>query len=115
LENEVSVLGRKSNPYRYLARSDIFVMPSYYEGFPNALAEALICRLACVAYRFKAGAIDLLGDNAAGTLVPVGDIAALANAIENAENKSANAQISSVQELVRAYEKVFRTEAADAP
>lgn len=107
LQEDVFFLGFKKDPYRYVKRSDVFVMPSYFEGYPNALAEALICDVACVAYDFKAGAKDLLGDNKAGTIVPLGDIDALAAAIVNAPNKSANAYIYSTSELVSAYMKIL--------
>ena len=107
LVENVHMVGRKLNPYSYLVRSDIFVMPSQYEGYPNALAEALICGLACVSYDFKAGARDLLGDNEAGTLVPIGDIDGLAKAITSAENKSDKARIYTKKELLEAYIEVL--------
>ncbi|MDD3340958.1 MAG: glycosyltransferase [Bacilli bacterium] len=41
LEN-VTFLGSKSNPYPYIKQADLFVLPSYYEGFPVVCMEALI-------------------------------------------------------------------------
>lgn len=48
LENHVHFLGFRSNPYAYTARSNIFVLPSRYEGFSNALVEALACGVPAV-------------------------------------------------------------------
>lgn len=64
-----------------LERGHVFVMPSYYEGFPNALLEAMACGLATVCT--DVGAIsETITDGINGFLVPVRDIAALAGGIE---------------------------------
>jgi len=40
LNNSVSLMGFLQNPYNYISRSDIFVLPSLSEGLPYALSEA---------------------------------------------------------------------------
>src|SRR5699024_9268769 len=42
IEEDVHFLGFESNPFKYFLRSDIYVFPSLYEGFPNALNEAMV-------------------------------------------------------------------------
>lgn len=42
LENTVSFLGYKSNPYAYINTADVFVMTSLSEALPSALIEAMI-------------------------------------------------------------------------
>lgn len=42
LEDVVSLLGYKTNPYKYVARSSVCVCSSYSEGFSTAVTEALI-------------------------------------------------------------------------
>ncbi len=42
LEDSVSLMGYQVNPYRYLAKCDLFVCSSYSEGFSTAATEALI-------------------------------------------------------------------------
>jgi Glycosyltransferase len=39
--NNVEFLGSKSNPYPYMKKADLFVLGSYYEGFPVVAIEAL--------------------------------------------------------------------------
>lgn len=40
---DVYFLGYVENPYKYIARSSLFLFPSGWEGFPLALCEAMIC------------------------------------------------------------------------
>ena len=60
LENHIIFCGFMKNPFSILAKSDAFVLPSMYEGFPNALVEALSCELPCVATDFRSGAREIL-------------------------------------------------------
>lgn len=41
MNNNIHLLGQKSNPYPYFKAADLFVMSSRKEGFPNVVLEAL--------------------------------------------------------------------------
>lgn len=60
LIESVYFTGHVANPYKYMAQADVFVLPSLYEGFPNALAEAVCLGLPCIATDFRTGARELL-------------------------------------------------------
>lgn len=60
LEKNIYFTGHAPNPYKYLWCTDIFVLTSLYEGFPNALAEAVCMGLPCIATDFRTGARELL-------------------------------------------------------
>lgn len=64
LENRVVFTGHVSNPYQYERQGDIFVLPSLYEGFPNALAEAVCLGMPCIAADFRTGAREILNPDA---------------------------------------------------
>lgn len=60
LEGKVFLLPYQNNPFALLKDCDVFVMPSLFEGYCNALCEALICRLPCIATDFPSSAREIL-------------------------------------------------------
>jgi glycosyltransferase involved in cell wall biosynthesis len=82
LEQAVSMPGRVSDPESWMARCAIFVMPSRYEGFPNALLEAMAMGCAALAADCDSGPRELIRHGENGLLVPVGDEEATARAMK---------------------------------
>ena len=60
LEKNVILCGFQENPFSIIARSDVFVFPSLWEGFGYALEEAICCRVPCISTDFKYGAREIL-------------------------------------------------------
>jgi len=73
LEHRIHFLGQVKNPYKYIAKSDIFVSCSESEGFPNVLVEAMICKTVVISSDCVSGPREILGDNEYGLLFDVGD------------------------------------------
>lgn len=84
LESEVSLPGFKDNPYAYMARAALFVLSSRWEGLGNVLVEAMYCGTPSVATDCPSGPREILKDGQYGSLVPVGNPTALAEAIKRA-------------------------------
>ncbi len=61
-------------------RADIFVSPTYAEGFSNTILEAMAARLAIVSCR-SVGVVDCIRDGENGLLTEPGDVPALADAL----------------------------------
>lgn len=74
LDGAVHLVGFRGNPHAIVARARAFVLASHFEGFPNALVEAMLCGVPVVATDCPTGPREILGDSEHGLLVPaVGD------------------------------------------
>jgi GalNAc-alpha-(1->4)-GalNAc-alpha-(1->3)-diNAcBac-PP-undecaprenol alpha-1,4-N-acetyl-D-galactosaminyltransferase len=76
LQNRILLPGAIQNIQEALINADLFIFPSRYEGFPNALCEAMAVGLPVIASDCS-GNIDIVRDGIDGRLFPVGDIQAL--------------------------------------
>lgn len=72
LEDRIFLKGESSHIIDEYVQGDIFCFPSAYEGFPNALAEAMSAGLPAVAFRSCSGTTDLIADGENGVLVEDG-------------------------------------------
>lgn len=61
LENHIILEGYKKNVLEYLAKADIFVFPSLYEGLPNVILEAMSVGLPVVTTNYDYGSEEILG------------------------------------------------------
>lgn len=60
LENKILLTGAQKNPFAYIERSEIYVLSSLFEGFPNAMVEAMACGKPVVAANCKSGPKEIL-------------------------------------------------------
>jgi glycosyltransferase involved in cell wall biosynthesis len=82
ISSRVELAGWTRHPERDLRAADIFALPSRYEGFPNALLEAMSVGLACVSFDCDSGPREIVRDATDGLLVPPADAPALAAALD---------------------------------
>lgn len=68
-------------PELYMVAADVFVLPSYREGFGSVIIEAAACGIPTIAYRID-GVIDAVVEDCTGCLVPKGDITAFTQTME---------------------------------
>ena len=91
ISDRFHLLGFVDNPYPLIRGAEFFVSASNAEGFPNALAEAMVLGKPVIATDCPSGPAELLEGSASagagvcearyGLLVPIGDNTALANAL----------------------------------
>lgn len=81
IADRVRFLGEIDDAARLMRHARVFVLPSRFEGFPNALLEAMASGAPCVAADCPSGPRELLGVDEGGLLVPVGDVDRLARSI----------------------------------
>lgn len=75
--------GQVHGPFSLLKQCDLLVLPSLYEGMPNALLEAMACRVPVLATNTAQGAGELLRNHPLGTLVSKANADEMANAIQD--------------------------------
>jgi len=81
VEDRVEFVGPTSDVMYWLDRCSLFVLSSGFEGFPNALAEAMARGCAVVSTDCQTGPSEMVAHGVSGLLVPVGDVVALSVAM----------------------------------
>jgi glycosyltransferase involved in cell wall biosynthesis len=78
---DVDFPGYAANPFAWMARASVLAVSSRHEGFCNVIAEALACGCPVVSTDCPSGPAEILDGGRYGRLVPVGDEAAMAEAL----------------------------------
>ncbi|HMP85357.1 MAG TPA: glycosyltransferase [Candidatus Paceibacterota bacterium] len=71
LQKNVFLLGFVENPYKYMCLSDVFCLPSLWEGFPNSLIEAMACGIPVISTNCPTGPLEILENGKNGLLINV--------------------------------------------
>lgn len=68
MEKVIYLYGFQENPYKFINKADLFILPSLAEGLPNVLYEALILEKAVIATK-NAGSLEVLNNGEYGMIV----------------------------------------------
>ena len=107
LADVVHLRGFERNPWKFIARADVFALTSRYEGFGNVLVEAMACGVPVVATA-SSGTRDIVSDGVDGVLVERHDAAAVASALARLLSDGALRQRMAA--AARGKADAFRTE-----
>jgi glycosyltransferase involved in cell wall biosynthesis len=80
--NRISLPGLTKDSAGALQRASLFVLPSRFEGYPNALLEALASGLPVIATACPGGTAEILANGVYGILVPPDDVHAITAALD---------------------------------
>jgi len=108
IEADVELHGFVDNPFAWMSRASLFVLSSAWEGSPGVLVEAMACGCPVVSTDCPSGPDEILDAGRYGRLVPVGDDAALANAI------AAALDVTTDREALRSRAREFDVDRAVA-
>lgn len=122
LEDTVTLLGFQQNPWKFIARANVFALSSHYEGFGNVLIEAMALGIPVVATA-SAGTRDILTHGVDGLLVarhtPEDMALALRQVLQNRDLRSAmageatrSAERFSAPKVIAQYDAVLEQLAA---
>ncbi len=79
IEDDVWLPGTVKNTTNYLDHASMFILSSRFEGFPNALLEAMASGLPVVSFDCPSGPAEIIENNENGILVPAGNVKSLAD------------------------------------
>jgi glycosyltransferase involved in cell wall biosynthesis len=117
LESAVVLCGFQDNPWKYVARADVFALTSRYEGFGNVLVEAMACGVPVVATN-SPGTREIVTDDINGLLVDRHEPTQVAAALERlltdealhrrlSAGARASAERFSLPAIAAAYDRAF--------
>lgn len=117
-KEDIEFLGFQKNPFKYMARSSLFVLSSIFEGFGNVIIEAMALGLPVISTDCPSGPSEIIEDRENGLLVPVRDEYALSEAIlEVLTNKElrdklvrkakARAESFALDRIINYYTEIF--------
>jgi glycosyltransferase involved in cell wall biosynthesis len=114
VQADVELVRYVDNPYAYLSRASLFALSSRFEGFGNVIIEALLCGCPVVSTDCPSGPAEILDHGRFGTLVPIDDPQALAQAMQNGLDAPvdravlrARGQEFGVEAAVQRYERLL--------
>ena len=81
LKKYIKILNYKKNPYKYLAKSNLFVLTSLYEGLPNVLLESLALKKLVISTDCPTGPREILKNGKYGILFKTQDYIRLSKII----------------------------------
>lgn len=90
--DDICLFGFTQNPYQWMHRASVFVLSSNTEGLPTVLIEAIAAGTQVISTNCPHGPYEILQAGKYGTLVPVGDVQAMQQAIYNALNNPVKTQ-----------------------
>jgi len=93
LQDDAELAGFRPNPLAFMSRAGLFALSSAWEGLPTVLLEAMACGCPVVSTDCASGPHEILDGGRYGRLSPVGDVLALANAMESTLAAPPSAQL----------------------
>ena len=116
IDNKVKLLGYQNNPWKFLSKSNLFVLPSIWEGFGNVIVESMLIGIPVISSDCPSGPREILNNGKSGKLFQVGDYNHLANIIEEIISSDNSELINyaklrskdfTIEKITQEYQKVL--------
>ena len=90
MQKKITLLGFKRNIGRYYRKANLFINASYFEGFPNAVVEAISYDIPVICSNSRGGIKEIILNGRGGDMFPVNDALTLSRKIGLFYNKPYN-------------------------
>lgn len=120
MNDRIKLMGRSNNPWEVMSQADVFIMNSIFEGFPNALLEAMAVGLPCITSDCRSGPREISDNGKNAILVNTEDGVEMENALRQLMSnkdlrvdlgrrarKSVNSRYS-VNKIIEIWDDVFK-------
>ena len=118
LEGCVDFVGFQKNPFTWMEKADLFVLPSMWEGFGNVIIEAMACGTPVISTNCPVGPGEIIENWKNGALVKTNDAFEMSKAISELLGNEAlrnkiregafrNIDRFDIKKIISQYEKVF--------
>ncbi len=81
LKNYVKIINFQDNPYKFMNKSDVFILSSKYEGLPNVLMEAALLKKFIITTNCPTGPKEIVLNGKGGLIFKIGNSVDLSNKI----------------------------------
>jgi glycosyltransferase involved in cell wall biosynthesis len=123
--DRVLFAGFTDNPWAWIAKAELFVLPSRWEGFPSVVAETLACAAPALVTACDFGPREVVEHGRSGWVVPPDDVGAFGAALDMLlrrpdltqqfrRNGPLRAATFDIDEMVEAYTDLFQEQAEAA-
>ena len=118
LQKKIKLMGFKENTGKYYKKANLFINASHFEGFPNAVVEAISHNLPIICSNSKGGIKEIILNGRGGDLFNVNDVNQLLNKITSyyRDPKKLNKKLIlsrnnikkySISEHIKKYQNIF--------
>ena len=81
LDKRIKIINFQNNPFKYIGKSNLFILSSKFEGLPNVLLEAITLKKFVISSNCPTGPREILSSGKGGELFKIGDYKTLSRKI----------------------------------
>lgn len=106
IREKVIFTGWVDNPFKYLKKTNVFVLPSLWEGFPMAVLEAMVCGIPAIVTDSSGGIREVIRDGINGLLIKSGSPVSISKSIHDllSNNKKIHSMVEEAYKTVRHFD-----------
>jgi glycosyltransferase involved in cell wall biosynthesis len=109
LNNSITLLGKKDNPFSYIKQASVFLLTSKYEGFPNVALEAMALSIPVLSFKSPGGILEILKEEKNGYFVNENNFKEKLDLVSKLEKTQIKETVEKyrISKIIKKYENFF--------